>query len=291
VFGESFASGSRVRQEDAWTSVLAAGAADLEVVNLAVDGYGMGQSLLRFRERTQSIDYDVAMLVFVPNIDLWRDINTIRSLARPSWNSYTVMPRFVVKDGRLTLIKSPYEVGTDVYRDNAAGLSQTLRHHLRAYDRFYFDAKFESAPLLGNLILWKLAATAYFTRQRAALLHSMSTGHIDLDSEAMRVSRKIFGAMRDETHARGKQFVLVVLPEDHQLRKVQRSTWSARNWERVVAASCAGGIQCIDVTPALLRVPPEKLDQGYDKTHFGPRANRIVAAAVEDGLRHLDAPP
>lgn len=289
VFGESFASGSRVRQEDAWASVLAAGAGDLEVVNLAVDGYGMGQSFLRFRERTSSINYDVAMLVFVPHIDLWRDINTIRSLARPSWNSYIVMPRFVVKDGRLTLIKSPYEVGTDVYRDNAAGLSQTLRHHLRAYDRFYFDAKFESAPLLGNLILWKLAATAYFTRQKAALLHSMSAGHIDLDSEAMRISRKIFAAMRDETHARGKQFVLVILPEHHQLRKVQRSTWSAQNWERVVAASCDGGIQCIDLTPALLRVPPEELDKGYDKTHYGPRANRIVAAAVEDGLRHLDA--
>ena len=33
--------------------------------------------------------------------DLWRDVNTIRSLAHRSWNSHTVMPRFVLEGGRL----------------------------------------------------------------------------------------------------------------------------------------------------------------------------------------------
>jgi hypothetical protein len=288
VFGESFAGGSRVRQEDAWATVLAAGNADLEVVNLAVDGYGMGQSLLRFRETTRSIDYDTAMLVFVPSADLWRDINTIRSLARASWNSYTVMPRFVVEEGRLTLVESPYEIGSDVYGDNALGLGERLKRHLRAYDRFYFRTRHESVPLIGNLVLWKVVATAYFTHERAELLRSMSAGRVDLDSEAMQVSRKIFQAMQDEVHAAGKRFVLVILPEQHELRKIQRSARSAQNWQRVVATSCEGDRQCIDVTPALLRVPPEDLDRGYDKTHYGPNANRLVAAAIEDGLKGLD---
>ena len=77
VFGESFASGSRVQQNDAWPSVLAA-TAGLEVVNLAVDGYGMGQSLLRFRQIAPGLEYDTALLVFVPSTDLWRDVNTSR---------------------------------------------------------------------------------------------------------------------------------------------------------------------------------------------------------------------
>ncbi|MBI3767141.1 MAG: hypothetical protein HY271_01465 [Deltaproteobacteria bacterium] len=270
VFGESFASGSRVHQEDAWPAVLAARNADLEVVNLAVDGYGMGQSLLRFRETTRSIDYDVAMLVFVPTVDLWRDINTIRSLARSSWNSYTVMPRFVVEEGRLTLVKSPYEIGSEVYGDNALGLGETLRRHLRAYDRFYCRTRHESVPLIGNLVLWKVVATVYFTHERAELLRSMSAGRVDLDSEAMQVSRKIFQAMQGEVHATGKRFVLVILPEHHGLRKIQGSARSAQNWQRLVATVCEGDRQCIDVTPALLRVPPEALDRGYDKTHYCP---------------------
>lgn len=286
VFGESFASGSRVRQAEAWTSVLAAGAADLEVVNLAVDGYGMGQSLLRFRQTTSGLDYDTAMLVFVPTSDLWRDVNTIRSLAKPSWNSYTVMPRFVERDGRLTLVASPYQVGSDVYADNALGLGEALRRHLRAYDRFYFRTRYESPPLIGDLVLYKIAATVSFTLQRSLLLHRMGAGHFDLDSEAMRVSRMIFAAMRDETGARGKRFVLVILPERSELRHIRRSAGSARNWRQMVAMLCAD-TPCIDLEPTLSSAPPEELDRGYDRSHYGPRTNRVIAAAVQAGLRRL----
>jgi hypothetical protein len=290
IFGESFASGSRVRQEDAWGTLLAASRPDLEIVNLAVDGYGMAQSFLRFRATTRLHDYDTAMLVFVPAVDLWRDVNIIRSLAKPSWSSYAVMPRFVVEEGRLTLVKSPYEIGSEVYRDNAHGLSETLRRHLRAYDRFYFRTRYESPPIIGDLVLWKIAATVYFTLRKDILLRSMGVGHVDLDSEAVQVSRKIFETMREEVEARGKQFVLAILPEHSGLRKIHRSTRSAENWQRMVSMFCAGRMQCIDVTPALLRIPPGELDRGHDGTHYGPRMNRVVAATVEDGLRRLRAP-
>ncbi len=290
IFGESFASGSRVRQEDAWATLLAASRPDLEIVNLAVDAYGMAQSFLRFRATTRLHDYDTAMLVFVPAVDLWRDINTVRSLAKPSWSSYTVMPRFVVEDGRLALVKSPYEVGSDVYRDNAHGLSETLRRHLQAYDRFYFRTRYESPPIIGDLVLWKIAATVYFTLRKDIFLRSIGVGHVDLGSEAIQVSRKIFAAMRDEVEARGKQFVLVILPEHSGLRKIHRSARSADNWQRMVSMSCEGRVQCIDVTPALLSIPPEDLDRGHDGTHYGPKMNRVVAATVEDGLRRLRAP-
>ncbi len=281
VFGESYASGSRVRQEEAWPTVLGAGAADLEVVNLGVDGYGMGQALLRFREVTRSTDYDVALLVFVPTADLWRDVNTIRSVARRSWNAHTVMPRFVIEGGRLALVRGPYEVGSDVYSANALGLSDTLRHHLRAYDRFYFRTKYESPLVIGDLVLWKIAASLYFTYARGQLLRSMHVDHIDLDSEAMRVSRKIFEAMRDETGARRKRFALVLLPESHELRHIRQSE---RNWQRVVERLC-DGIDCIDLGPALARVPAEQIDRGQDRTHYGRRANRVVAVELERELK------
>jgi hypothetical protein len=287
IFGESFGSGSRVRQEDAWATLLAARSPDLEIVDLAVDGYGMAQSFLRFRATARPYEYDTAMLVFAPAVDLWRDVNTIRSLAKPDWNSYVVMPRFVVDDGRLTLVRSPYEVGSEVFRHNAHGLSETLRRHLQAYDRFYFRARYESPPVIGDLVLWKIAATLYSTVEEHLLLRSMGVGHVDLDSEAVRVSRKIFETMRDEVEARGKQFVLMILPEHSGLRKIHQYARSAENWRRMVSTFCAGRMQCIDVTPALLSAPAEDLDRGHDGTHYGPRMSRIVAAAVEDGLRRL----
>jgi len=282
IFGESYASGSRVRQQDAWPTVLGE-TAGVDVVNLAVDGYSMGQALLRFREVTRSIDYAVAILVFSPTADLWRDVNTIRSLARRSWNSYIVMPRFVVDDGRLVLVRGPYAVPSDVYVENARGLSEPLQRHLRAYDRFYFAARHEIPPLIGDLVLWKIAATLYATSERAALLRGMRVEHIDLDSEAMQVSRKIFETMRDDTRARGRRFVLAFLPEPHDLGHLRRN---AGNWRRAMETLCAG-IACVDLLPALTQMAPEQIDRGYDRTHYGPAVNRVIAGAVEHELTPL----
>lgn len=282
VFGESYGSGSRVRQEDAWPTVL--DGSDLDVVNLAVDGYGMAQSFLRFRAVTLTIDYDVAMLVFVPTADLWRDINTVRSLVHRSWSSYTVMPRFVLDHGRLTLVSSPYEVGSDVYADNPHGLGERLRTHLETYDRFYFRSVYEPTPLVGELVLWKLLASAYAAERRGALLRGARVRSIDLDGEAMRVSRAIFASMRDESHTHGKAFVLALLPEPHELRRMRASASVARKWDAVVSAVCDATFPCIDVAAALRAVPSDEIDRGYDKTHYGPRANRVVAAAMKEGL-------
>jgi len=287
VFGESFASGSRVRQEDAWSSVLAA-ADGLDVVNLAVDGYGLGQSLLRFRQLAPALDYDTALLVFVPSTDLWRDVNTIRSLAKPSWNSYTVMPRFVLENDHLVLAQSPYTRGSDVYADNAAGLAPRLRDHLRAYDRFYFRSLYETPPVVGRLVLYKIAALVQAALAKGLLMRDVGAGHFATDSEALRVSRKIVETMRDEARAGGKRFVLAIVPEHAALRKLRRSAASARNWRDLVAAVCGADTPCIDVAPPLLAAPPEQLDRGFDGSHFGPSGNRLIAAAVGAGLRRLE---
>jgi hypothetical protein len=77
AFGESFAQGSRVAKEDAWPNIMDAVANGLEVVNLAVDGYSMAQAVLRFEKIRQQVDYDTALLMFVPDADLWRDVNMV----------------------------------------------------------------------------------------------------------------------------------------------------------------------------------------------------------------------
>jgi hypothetical protein len=88
IFGDSFAQASRVRQEDAWASVLDAMCPELDVVNFGVDGYSMGQAYLRYRALGRVLEHDVMLLMFAPSVDLWRDVNTLRSLRtalRPRW--------------------------------------------------------------------------------------------------------------------------------------------------------------------------------------------------------------
>jgi hypothetical protein len=44
VFGDSFGAGSRIRQEQVWSAMLARSLPDTDVLNFAVDGYGMAQA-------------------------------------------------------------------------------------------------------------------------------------------------------------------------------------------------------------------------------------------------------
>jgi hypothetical protein len=275
VFGESFAHGSRVPQEAAWPNIMDSEHGTAQVLNLAVDGYSMAQSFLRYRKIRTKIDYDVAILMFVPEADLWRDVNTIRDLAE-DWKPLLVVPRFVVVEDDLRLVRSPYETVADLYPANGDGLSDELRNHLLKYDRFYFRTKYEEPPLIGGSILYKMMARSSYLRAERALRDSLW----DPESEALQVSRRIFEAMNEEVRRDGGEFLLVVLPVDHGWWDGEYGADTVEAWEKMISFVCAEGMRCVDLLDHLRRVPPNLIDRGYDASHFGPKANRLIAELI-----------
>ncbi len=279
VFGDSFAVGSRVRQEEVWSSILDAKIEHVEVVNFGVDGYGMGQSFLRYQAVKKKAEHDLVLLMFVPSQDLWRDINTRRDL-RGNWELYWVMPRFSLDQGELELIESPFE---NVSRDrgqNIEDMDMALRTHLRRYDRFYFRSKYEEPWLVGKSILYRLFAKAYYKYQDESLVNSLPHP----DSEAFQVSRAIFAAMNDEAKLDGNRFVLVFLPSLHDLWLVERHASDRSNWAQMVSVSCRLDLICIDLLAEIQSLPEDQLDSGYDGTHYGPKANELIAELIRHRL-------
>jgi hypothetical protein len=135
VFGESFAQGSRVRQEDSWPYILGADCEGLEVVNLGVDGYSMAQAYLRYRSLRRQIEYDLVLLMFAPSSDLWRDVNIRRDVGGEWWGSYLSMPRFILDVDKFKLIRSFPPANFFYSEKPAPDFEETLKAHLRAYDR------------------------------------------------------------------------------------------------------------------------------------------------------------
>lgn len=278
VFGDSFAAGTRLPGESAWTAQLSRLRQDLDVVNLGVDGYGMGQSYLLFRRVREAVGWDAALFLLVPGQDLWRDVNVSRWLGE-NWPSYTPMPRFVLDGAGLRLVPGPYPRGTLVYARDWPEASPVLREHLRAYDRFYDPLLHESPPILGRLVTWKLFAVMRGEQRRAARRAHLER---DLDGEAFTLCRRLLVRAAGEARAEGKGFLLAVLPAEAEVRAMRASAGDRVRWRNLLARLRAVGLPTLDLAPA---VTSGEVDHGADGTHYGPKVSARMAAAVASELR------
>jgi hypothetical protein len=275
-FGESFTNCSRVRQNETWPCFLSREQKGLEAVNFGVDGYGMGQCFLRYRGLRSRIDHDGVVLVFAPSCDLERDINICRDLWR--WETHTFMPRFRVQSDTLLLMKSP-QTGV---RFTSRILSEENLNYLRSYDSFYFPAKYESPPLIGGFVLYKLFARSCYVDRESRL----NRGLMEPGSEAMLVTRRIFREMEKEAKGEGKKFMLFTLPVGDDAKKYRNDRSFKKKWDGVVASLKGDGNTSADLMQELLEAPAERMDTGCDGTHYGPKANLFIAGIV---AKHLKA--
>ena len=157
IFGESFGRGSRVRMSEAWSSLIQTRNPRLQVINMAVDGYSMGQAYKRFQMIRAQYDFDQVVFMLVPDFDTWRDVNTMRYLGE-GWSAYTILPRFRLEGAHLAWVPAPYAIGSDIYKNDLPEVTPKIREHLRKYDAFYFPLLHDDAKYVGNSILYKMTA-------------------------------------------------------------------------------------------------------------------------------------
>jgi hypothetical protein len=281
VFGDSFAAGTRLPQDAMWTAQLQGIRPDLDIVNLGIDGYGLGQALLLDRRMRGRIDYDVALYLFVPWHDPWHDVNVMRYLGE-GWSSFTPMPRFVLDGEGLRLVPPFYPRGTMVYERDHPEASPELSAHLHTFDRFYIPYLYEPPPVVSRFVLWKLIAAKRGENARRRIREEIGR---NVDGEAYELSRRILKTAHDEGAAAGHRVVVAVLPVQANLAQIGKSVEAREHWRRIVSGIRAQGIETIDLADALAAAPPEDLDAGYDGTHYGPRASAVIAGAIAAALR------
>ncbi len=272
VFGDSFTQGSRLPQHDTWAYRLSEIYPSIEVINFGVDGFGMGQSLLRFKQIRDRISYDHVVFVLVPRADLWRDVNTLRSLR--GWDTFILAPRFYLEGEELKLARSPYDSRDAFLQANSPTLSGDARYYLKEYDRFYSTLLHEDLPILGYLISYKLLAKNLGDRQ----IRSISRRTLyNLNSEAWQVTRAIFHEANASAAKNGATFSVAVLPSLKFVDMARRNQTDLDFWREMIANLDRYGFHTIDLLPPLLQEPAGHLDAGYDGSHYGPRTSEIVA--------------
>lgn len=145
LFGDSYAFGEEVGDEQTFAAGIERRLPGVEVVNLGVHGYGHDQMLLRLHEDAAAYQPDVVLLGYAPWDDE-RNLLSFRDYAKP---------HFALLDGRLELrgvpVPAPDEIlAAEPWRSKLADLARLLARHLRWR---YGDLKDERRALTDALLV------------------------------------------------------------------------------------------------------------------------------------------
>lgn len=278
-FGDSFTQGSRVPQEKTIQHYINLRSSDIEAVNFGVDGYGMGQAYLRYTTVKDKLKYDHVLLIFVPNVDLWRDINVSREIGE-NWDSYMIYPRFIIEHDRLKLIASPYSNLKELADDNRDYIKPKLKQHLQEYESFYFQSGYQPNAILDWSVMYRLFKAILVKIERHMLLADI----MNSDSEAVLITKKIVEAMDGEVREQGSRFTLVFLPIPWEIKNYSEDKYFEKRWQKMVSFICEQQIHCIDLMGNFQKVPLDRLDSGYDGSHYGPASNKLIADFIMESI-------
>ncbi|MEW6143483.1 MAG: SGNH/GDSL hydrolase family protein [Thermodesulfobacteriota bacterium] len=280
-FGDSYTAGATIPQDQTIIHYLNEKRPDVEFVNFGVEGYSTGQAFLRFRTLKDKLEFDRVFLVFVPNMDLWRDINVNRYIGG-SWAGYYCynIPVFVIEGGKLELIPPPYGSLEELFEDNRDSVQSRYREHLRKYDNYY-SSMYESVYLLDNFVVFKLLRK-FFNRVKFEYERTfgISESVMDARSEAQTVTKGIIDEMGREAQSNGARFSLIVLPTDSDIRRYKTEDSYKKSWDEMTRFICSGEIVCYDFMDDLSGLTEEELDTGNDGTHYGPKTNERIADLI-----------
>ena len=109
IVGDSFTFGLEVPFESSWGAVLERSlGANVTVLNLGVDGYGVDQAVLRYERDARPWKPDVAILGFIDH-DLLRTLSVYPFVRFPDWGFPFSKPRYVLENGELRLLNARLE--------------------------------------------------------------------------------------------------------------------------------------------------------------------------------------
>jgi len=212
LFGDSYTHGDDVSYEYTFAYMLEqrlnARGITAEVMNFGVGGYGIDQAFLRFRHEGTKAAAHLIVFGFQAE-DVKRNLNLIRPLFFTRTGLPFAKPRFVLKEEQLELINVPV-LPTDRLLDTLLDFD---RWELSPYEAFY--EKYAN-PWWRRSKLLAVSADLLGSTARDRSFY-------DPHSEAGKLALKLIETFKLEAKANGAEFLIVHLPELHDLRSLCRS--------------------------------------------------------------------
>jgi len=225
TFGDSFIHCDDVKNANTWQEAMHNLNSRFEVLNFGVGGYGLDQALLRYENQGLQYNPHIVFIGFMAE-NIYRSVNTFRPFYYSNTNVPLTKPRFIIRNGQLTLIKNPL----DSLRKYQTLLKheQSLLSKIGTYD-YYYQTKYHP----NFLDIFKTYQVFREAVWRYSGITSRNTiiknGVYNTQSEAYSVITKLFDKFYRLSLRNNSLPIIVIFPQKkdlQQFRKEKKTRYS-----------------------------------------------------------------
>jgi hypothetical protein len=283
AFGDSFTYGAGVNNEDTWEEQLSRSRPGIEVLNFGVGAYGLDQAYLRYGVDGTAYRSDIVIIGFMSE-NIFRNVNVFRPFYDSSYQfNLLPKPRFILDRGQLVRLENPLQTVQDFRRlvnDDRQVLSEFGRndyHYLRRYQEGAFD--FLPSVRFGK-------AVTQFVRRRDSSDDVVVNGSYNTNSEAFKVTEKIFDEFYRAALKNGSLPIIVVFPDLGDFRTFRQGR--RVRYQPLLDVFVTKGYRFVDSMKSFTDYDPRLRVEDLTADHYGHYSrlgNSIIAGSL---LRFLE---
>ncbi len=285
TFGNSFTFCADVKNDHTWQAMMERYFPNVEVLNFGV--YGLDQAFLRYLEEGQQYQSHIVLIGFMPE-NIFRNVNTYRPFYFSDTGTPLAKPRFVLNQGKLSLIPNPMKSVQD-YKNLLLHPQEVLPElgiHDYYYSRRYKSNKFDWSPTarLATIMIEE-------GKTKAAEEDGIITAQFRYNekSEAFNVTKKIFDEFYQASLRNNSIPIILIHPTEPDFGNHQRQ--NIKRYEPLLAYFESAGYQYIDLMGAL----EQAKSAGYRSEelfmpHYSPFANIFIAKFILNYLIKMSNP-
>jgi hypothetical protein len=293
-FGDSYTHCDDVKNKNTWQAQMETASQELEVLNFGVPAYGLDQAFLRYHREGAQYNSHIVLIGFMPE-NINRHVNVFRPFYVPSPYWPFSKPRFTIKDSKLWLIKNPLYEPSRYYR--LLESPESVLPEMGEHDfHFNFPTRYKQGPLdfLRSVRLAKMTGheCMKFGKRKSAII---SNGSYNTDSDAYKVTAKLFDEFVELATKNGSLPIIIILPNENdvvQYRKNRTKVYAPlldhfenkkyRYTDAIEIVDSIGAELTTDELLSTIFIRDPSVVQSF---HYSPSTNKLVAEYILDYLR------
>ena len=282
TFGDSFTHCDDVRNNETWQAIMERDDSNIEVLNFGVGGYGLDQAYLRYLEDGRQHKPHIVLIGFMSE-NIYRNVNTYRPFYFPKTGVPLTKPRFVIKDGELSLIQNPMKSLDDYkyFLSNAKSILPKIGENddYYKYKKYYRSNTIDFSP---TVKIFKLLINGVNNKLENDKI--IINNKYNENSDALNVTKKIFDEFYKSATNNNSLPIIIIFPEKGDV--IRYKDKKDKQYSNLLSYFESKGYRYIDLIDAFNDMNTEDLFKG----HYSPLANKLVAQYILDYLNNMNNP-